>query len=83
MLDLVLIREEDRDQLAEYVGSQSESADLPCGLSRRARSIELSWPELDGHVDDTVWNASSPETARIGIDGGVDVLGAVSEPQFS
>ena len=75
-LDLVLITADDRERLADYVESQSESSGLPCGLTRTARSIEMAWPRHAGHVDDTPLPNRSDDGARIEIDGSVMVLGA-------
>ena len=75
-IDLVLIRDEDRERLAEYVGSQSETASLPCGLTRRVESLEMSWPRHHAHIDDTPWRGHADDRARIGIGGAVTVLGA-------
>ena len=76
MLDLVLIREHDRGTLADYVASQERAATLPCGQTRRVRSVEMTWPERHAHVDDAPWSAFPEGLARVQIEGAVNVLRA-------
>jgi diacylglycerol kinase (ATP) len=51
LLDLLLVRPEDREALAQHVESGEDST-LPPGLVRQVRKIELTWPNRGGHVDD-------------------------------
>jgi diacylglycerol kinase (ATP) len=54
-LDLLLVRESDREALARYTESGGTSALVPPGVRRRVRKVKLSWPKSGGHLDDEPW----------------------------
>jgi diacylglycerol kinase (ATP) len=68
--DLVLVRVEDREALADYIASQSGASRCPPLVSRRVRQVEMDWPATDTHVDDSVWPkpSSSLRPSRVSID---------------
>jgi diacylglycerol kinase (ATP) len=81
LLDLALVRAEDRAELVDYFASLGASRDLPPTITRRVRCAEVSWPADDGHVDDKPWPRGPEEAAgrveqrvRIGLDGAITVL---------
>jgi diacylglycerol kinase (ATP) len=81
LLDLVLVKPEDRAALVEYVASLATAAELPPTISRRVRRAEISWPEDDGHVDDKPWPRARNEggedgrpPVRVGAQGAIAVL---------
>ena len=55
LLDLVLVSPDARDALVEYVSSPEMLLERVPAISRRVRSVEISWPPHDGHVDDKPW----------------------------
>lgn len=55
MLDLLLVRPEDCEALADYVESRGTTAATPAGIARRVRRVEITWPSAGGHVDDEPW----------------------------
>jgi len=85
LLDLILVRPDQRIALAEYIASPGTSQEFPPILSRRVRSAEISWPAGDGHVDDEPWPDGGDGTGdggaprvRIGLGGAITVLVAGS-----
>ena len=68
-LELLLVREADREALARYAESGGTSARVPPGVRRRVRKVKLSWPTSGGHLDDEPW----PGDARNGGDDRVRV----------
>ncbi len=81
LLDLVLVRPEDRAELAEYFASLGTSREAPPIIARHVRRAEISWRAGDGHVDDSPWprdgrgadDAGGP-IVRIGLQGATTVL---------
>ena len=81
LLDLVLVRPEDRDEIVEYVSSLGASRELPPVTARRVRRVEISWPAADGHIDDRGWPRTGARVSdggalrvRIGVQGAITVL---------
>jgi diacylglycerol kinase (ATP) len=81
LLDLVLVRPEDRDELVEYFASLGTSRELPPVTARQVRRAEISWPAADGHVDDKPWPRAGASVGdggdrcvRIGLQATVIVL---------
>ena len=76
--DLVLVRAEDRDALANFIASQSGPARCPPLVSRRVHRVEMDWPAADTHVDDEVWpppsSASRPSRVTIDLRGTASIL---------
>jgi diacylglycerol kinase (ATP) len=76
--DLVLVREVDRDALADHIGSRGHAATSPPITTRRVRRVELDWPTEDTHVDDEVWpppnRSSRPRRVTIDVRGSVSLL---------
>ena len=67
LFDLVLMRAEDRDALADFVAGVPGAVEYPVE-SRRVRCVKLDWPETDTHVDDDVWPAENePRPRRVSI----------------
>jgi diacylglycerol kinase family enzyme len=60
-LDLVLVRPEDRDPLAEYVASDAPGISPPVEI-RRVRRAEMTWIADYGHVDDEPWPLRAEST---------------------
>lgn len=78
LLDLLLVRPEDREALAQHVESGEDST-LPPGLVRRVRKAELTWPSRGGHVDDEPRRADKSarnggESVTISIGGAIEIL---------
>ncbi|MEX2152542.1 MAG: diacylglycerol kinase family protein [Gemmatimonadaceae bacterium] len=65
-LDLVLVRPEDRDPLAEYVALEAPGLSPPVEI-RRVRRAEMTWIAGYGHVDDEPWPLRAESTR--GADG--------------
>jgi len=65
-LDLVLVRPEDRDSLADYVASEAPGFSPPVEI-RRVRRAEMTWIADHGHVDDEPWPLRAESTR--GADG--------------
>ena len=61
-LDLVLVRAEDREALAEFIATRAGAARSPALDTRRVRRVEMEWPDGDTHVDDDVWPHPSAST---------------------
>jgi diacylglycerol kinase (ATP) len=87
LLDLVLVRPEDRAELVEYFASLGTSPEFPPIISRRVQRTEISWPAGDGHVDDEPWppdhggSGDGGETrVQIGLGGAITVLVARAAP---
>jgi diacylglycerol kinase family enzyme len=80
LLDLVLVSPDARDALVEYVSSPGAQKENVPAISRRVRSVEISWPPNDGHVDDKPWPRERDEAndgqphVQITIHGQVTVL---------
>jgi diacylglycerol kinase (ATP) len=87
LVDLALVRPEDRAELVDYFASLGASRALPPIVTRRVLRAEISWPAGDGHVDDEPWPRGSDGAAaggeqrvRIGLQGAVTVLVARTAP---
>jgi diacylglycerol kinase (ATP) len=78
LLDLLLVRPEDREALADYVETnQGAAGQAPPGITRRVPWVEIPWPSASGHVDDEPWpvnREAAGETVRIEIDRSVEVM---------
>jgi diacylglycerol kinase (ATP) len=75
LLDLVLVREEDREALARCVERQATHCDELPLVRRRVKRVEISWEPQYGHVDDGMWpKDGSTGTAAVSIGGCVTVL---------
>lgn len=56
LLDVVLLRGDERDELAAYLDSRLAGTPRPPGLPvRRGRQLQIEWGGFDMHVDDEVW----------------------------
>jgi diacylglycerol kinase family enzyme len=65
--DLVLVRPDEQDALADFVAGVPGAEPYP-GTSRRVQRVTLDWPETDTHVDDEVWPApGEPRPTRVTI----------------
>jgi diacylglycerol kinase family enzyme len=62
-LDLVLVREADREALRDYLTALGDNRDAPCPVrARRARRVCVEWNADQGHLDDEVWpSRESPD----------------------
>jgi diacylglycerol kinase (ATP) len=85
LLDLVLVRPEDRAELAGYFASLDSSREFPPIISRQVRHVEMSWRAGDGHVDDAPWprdrggaNDGDVQRVRVGLQGAIRVLVAAA-----
>lgn len=69
-LDLVLVREEDRQALCTYLTAveQGRPARMPLP-SRRAQRIWMSWNANDGYIDDELWPEDSATGSSLAVDG--------------
>jgi diacylglycerol kinase family enzyme len=81
LLDLVLVSPGARDALVEYVSSPDAPNERVPAISRRVRSVEISWPARDGHVDDKPWprerdevNEDQQPLVQISVDRQVTLL---------
>lgn len=73
LLDLVLVRAEDREALARYVErGGGRGARMP-RMVRRVKRVTVSWPGRGGHVDDEAW----PKTEKPSSDVHVGITGAI------
>jgi diacylglycerol kinase (ATP) len=76
--DLVLVRAEDRDALADFIASQAGASLCPPLVTRRVRRVEMDWPDADTHVDDSMWPSPSksgrPSRVTIDVRGAAPVL---------
>jgi len=63
-LDLVLVRPEDREPLADYIESSPAPRDPAPVATRRGVKVELDWPDRDAHVDDLLWPAPGKRQPR-------------------
>jgi diacylglycerol kinase (ATP) len=77
LLDLVLIRPEERASLADTI----EAGEMVMGGERlRVREVELSYPPTEGHADDDPWPSKgsakgrSPVSVRASMRGSINVL---------
>lgn len=60
-LDLLLVRDEDREALGAYLTAIARGHEVPLAIpTRRVRQVRLEW-SADGHIDDHVW----PEAASL------------------
>lgn len=74
-LDLLLVREEDRKALGDYLERLSGNVEPRLAIpSRRVTRVRLGWRVPDGHIDDHLW----PEAAKPD-NGGVPAAGGVVE----
>lgn len=56
LLDLVLLREEEREALGSYLEERSEGREAELRVPvRRVREIVVGWPPEGGHLDDELW----------------------------
>jgi diacylglycerol kinase (ATP) len=74
LLDLVLLREADREGLALRIHRRETERDLRPPRARRVKRIEMTWPDKLGHLDDCPWPESRIEAARVTI----TIAGAVT-----
>ena len=72
LLDLVLVREHDREALAAYIHADGWKDVDPPVATRRVRRVELDWPAQDAHLDDEPWpaDAQSWRPGQVSIDVG-------------
>ena len=77
-LDLLLVREEDRSALGDYLDGIAIGVERPLAIApRRVTRVRLEWSAARGHVDDRLWpedgsgKGVSPTdpVAEIGIEG--------------
>jgi diacylglycerol kinase family enzyme len=82
VLDLVLIREDDRHALGSYLDAlaDGERPDLHVPV-RRVRRLEVGWPSEGGHLDDELWprnadgKGQDENAVSIEVVGSVEVIG--------
>ena len=78
LLDLVLVRERDREALAAYIHADGWRDVDPPVATRRVRCVELEWPAQDAHLDDEPWPASAqswrPGQVSIDVGGAAQLL---------
>jgi diacylglycerol kinase (ATP) len=80
LFDLLLVRPEHRDALADYVeNNRGAAGQTPPGIMRRVPWVEMPWPSSSGHVDDEPWPAdregeAAGETVRIEIGWPIEVM---------
>jgi diacylglycerol kinase (ATP) len=75
LLDLVLVRDEDRAALADQVERRATDNEPSPATCRRVREVEIAWEPEFGHVDDEPWpDTDAKELVTIGIAGAVTVL---------
>jgi diacylglycerol kinase (ATP) len=82
MLELLLVRPEAREELAEYVASMGRSGTLPPPGTARVTRVEISWAPRRGHLDDAPWpdgpdasiSMDDAPTVTIDLQGAIDVL---------
>jgi diacylglycerol kinase (ATP) len=56
LLDLFLVKAEERDKLGEYLANRLKGQSRPLEWDvPRGRYLELSWERADMHVDDRIW----------------------------
>jgi diacylglycerol kinase family enzyme len=58
LLDVVLVRERDREALADYIDADASTDGGPPVETRRARCIEMEWPAHNTHLDDNPWRGA-------------------------
>lgn len=81
-LELLLVRPEARDALADYVASMGRSGALPESGNRRVARVEVSWAPRLGHIDDSPWpdgpgkklSMDNGRTVTIDTQGAIQVL---------
>ena len=81
LLDLVLVRADDRAAVVEYFASLGAAREFPAIMSRRVVRAEISWPATDGHVDDKPWPRTGDraghggdQRVRVEVQGAMTVL---------
>jgi diacylglycerol kinase family enzyme len=75
MLDVALVRPEDRDAIADAVERRATETMSPRHAVIRARTVDVSWEPAIAHVDDAGWpDSEAAGGATISIAGGVVVL---------
>jgi diacylglycerol kinase family enzyme len=63
-LDLLLVREAERDQLAEYLERVSNGLDARLPIAtRKCEEIVVGWESRSGHLDDSGWPAGNQSGA--------------------
>lgn len=69
-LDLVLVRPNDREVLAnEIVARTTGAPSVAKSLVRRVKRVEMQWPETTGHCDDALWpNDRGTRPGRVVVD---------------
>ena len=78
-LELLLIREEDREALRDYlVNIEDENKPRVALPTRRVNRARLEWTATSGHVDDHLWPERSPQSQPIAVGSlaEVDALGS-------
>jgi diacylglycerol kinase family enzyme len=78
-LELLLIREEDREALRDYlVNIDDENKPRVALPTRRVKRARLEWNATSGHVDDHLWPERSPQSRPIDVGSSteVDALGS-------
>ena len=75
LLDIALVRPEDRDAIADAVERRATGTTSPSHAVIRARTVKVSWEPAIAHVDDAGWpDSEAAGVATISIAGGVAVL---------
>jgi diacylglycerol kinase (ATP) len=77
-LDLVLVRDRDREALARYIATPGPAVTAPPLVTRAVRRVALDWPEHDTHVDAELWprgpQAQRPRRVVIDVPRSVNLL---------
>jgi diacylglycerol kinase family enzyme len=73
VLDLLLVREEDRAALGAYIESIARGDEQPLSIpTRRVTTVRLDWSSADGHIDDRIWpELSDDEPAQAIVEVGI------------
>jgi diacylglycerol kinase (ATP) len=77
-LDVVLVQESQREELAEYVSQKRRGASQPYrGYSIKAKNIRLLWADSQAHIDDELIQVADSKPIRIDVQPGLlEFLGA-------
>ncbi len=69
-LDLLLVRDDDRDALGAYLDSISKGEEQTLAIAtRRVTHVRLGWNASDGHIDDRLWpHADSAADAEASVE---------------
>jgi diacylglycerol kinase family enzyme len=82
LLDLVLVREDDREALGSYLDALADGERTSLHVPvRRVRRLAVGWPSEGGHLDDELWprnadgKGQEENPVSIEVVGSVEVIG--------